>query len=125
MFKKFLITLLFISFSLLPAFSVDLDSLLNRYERVFIYFYTSNCGYCDKFNPIYDKITSAFDGKNCKFIKIDAENPNNMKIMMELGAFYVPYVIMLDNKNKQAKSVVPKCLLNYACTKDAVDKFVN
>ena len=45
--------------------------------------------------------------------------------MQHLGVTYVPFVGLLSNENKQLNTIVPTCLLDYACVKNATDKFVN
>ena len=47
-----------------------------------------------------------------------------MNLMRASNAFYVPFVVMLDNAKKTAKSVKPDCLLSYACTQNVMDNFI-
>ena len=40
-------------------------------KKTVFYFYSPNCGYCTKFNPIWDKIVD--DHKHIDFRKIDCK----------------------------------------------------
>ena len=123
MLKKLLILISMISLAT-PVFAGEYETALREYKRFVLYMYTSNCGYCTKFNPIYSKLTSKYAGK-CKFVKIDADTEYGATLMHNLEAYYVPYVVMVDSHNKTMHRITPQCLLNYACMQDAVDKFVN
>ena len=120
MFKKIL--LIFLLYLTLPCFSQGVGDSTNH--KVFLYLYTENCGYCVKFAPIYDKLEQIY-GKQCVFLKQDASTKQGVSLMKEFNAFYVPYVLLVNYEKQSIKRVAPTCLLNYACVKDAVDKFVN
>ena len=85
--------------------------------------YTKTCGYCDKFQPIYTKISSKYP-KACRFLKIDANTPYGSKLMNDLNARYVPFVVLIDVKKQTLQQLVPNCLIDYSCTKDAVQRFL-
>ena len=119
-----LILCLFLFLSLIPAYAGTVEEAMKSQKKVFIYLYTKNCGYCIKFNPIYEKIKDKFCNK-CKFIKLDAETPYGMKIMQDLQGVFVPYTIFIDNKHKKLYKLQLDCLLDYACMVNAVDVFVN
>lgn len=108
---------------ILPVYSGEYEDALNSNDKVFLYMYTQQCGYCRKFEPIYNKLRLN-NAKSCKFLKIDASSRYGNGIMRDLGAAYVPYVVVIDTKRSVARSVAPSCLLDYACIKDVVDKFV-
>lgn len=110
-------------FFVLPAFSGVYEDAFNTSDKVFVYFYTSDCGYCVRFNPIFEKISEKF-ANNCKFVKVNVSEDYGNKLMQQFGAYYVPYVVMINSSNKTMRTIDPTCLLNYSCTKDAVDKFV-
>ena len=86
--------------------------------------YTDDCSYCVKFEPAYEKLFQKYN-KDCKFLKIDANTAYGNSLMRSLNAFYVPYVALINNKKQTMQNVTPTCLLNYACTKDAVEKFID
>ena len=123
MLRKFLCILLI--FLALPAFSGELEESLKTHDKVFLYMYTSECSYCEKFNPIYEKISRIYGGKKCKFLKIDAMTQYGTSIMKNLGVTYVPFVALMNKNDKQIKTIVPTCLIDYACAKNSVVKFVN
>ena len=123
MLRKFL-CILFL-FLTLPVFSGELEDAFKTHEKVFVYMYTAECNYCVKFNPIYEKISNLFSSKKCKFLKIDAMTTYGTSVMQSLGVTYVPFVGLLNRENKQINTIVPTCLLDYACAKNATDKFIN
>lgn len=86
--------------------------------------YAKDCNFCVKFDPIYEKLMQKYD-KDCKFVKIDANTEYGNGLMRSLNAYYVPYVSMINNKKQTLQNVTPTCLLNFACMKDAVDKFIH
>lgn len=110
-------------FITLPAFSGEYEEALRTHNKIFLYMHTPQCGYCVKFNPVYEKISKKY-GDNCKFLKIDANTEYGGTLMRSLRAYYVPYVAMINVKKQTMYSITPKCLLNYACTQDAVEKFI-
>ena len=85
MLKIFLMILSFLFF-LQPANASELDVDLKKYDKVFLYLYANDCGYCVKFNPYYNKLASLYNSKNCKFIKIDAMTEEGNKIGQNFGA---------------------------------------
>ncbi len=87
--------------------------------------YTNDCGYCDKFNPIYNKVQGIYNGRKCKFLKIDAMTEYGTAIMRDLQVTYVPFVALINKNSAQFKTIVPTCLLDFACTKNAIEKFIN
>lgn len=109
-------------FMILPAFADNKTVTINN--KVFLYMYTKDCGYCDKFIPNYNKLEQVY-GKKCSFLKQDASTEYGTNLMNEFKAFYVPFVALIDYEKHTIHRVAPTCLLNYACIKDAVDKFVN
>ena len=109
--------------SILPVFANTERDSLRPNNKQFLYFYTSDCGYCVRFNPIYNRLKNKFK-KNCDFIKIDASTDSGNLMMREYNAYYVPYVILVDNHSKTMNRLSPNCLLNYSCSKDAVEKLI-
>lgn len=122
MFKKILLIATFLL--LLPAFAGEYEDALKSGDKIFLYLYTPECGYCTKFNPNYNKLSSIY-GNKCKFLKINAATTYGNSIMRNFNAYYVPYVSIIDNKKHTFSRIDPSCLLNYACVQDAVNKFVN
>ena len=108
----------------LPAFSGELEEASRRNARVFLYMYTPECGYCKQFDPIYNLYEKKY-GKNCAFLKINANTEYGSYLMRQMRASYVPYVALINNNKQTLQRVAPTCLLNNACTKDALEKFVS
>jgi len=120
--KKILILLFVLSINL-PTFAGVFEEAIKHNDKIFLYMYSKDCSYCDKFTPNYNKIYQKYNG-SCKFLKVDANTEYGGTLMRSLSAFYVPYVAMVDNKNKIIKTVTPTCMLNYGCILDAVNKFI-
>lgn len=110
-------------FVILPAFSGELEDAAKIHDKIFLYLYAKDCSYCVKFNPVYNNISQKY-GKNCKFLKINADTEYGMNLMRASNALYVPFVVMLDNASKTAKSIKPECLLSYVCTQKVVENFI-
>lgn len=122
MFKKFLLILFLLM--ALPVWAGEFEEASRQYNKIFLYLYTRDCGYCQRFNPVYDKLVQRYGG-SCKFLKINAATEYGNFLMRRVRGSYVPYVVMVNNQKQTMQRITPTCLLNYACTKDAVDKFVN
>ena len=108
---------------ILPVCAGVFEDAIVKSDNVFLYLYMKNCDYCVKFNPNYDKLTREF-GKNCKFLKIDASSKYGNELGHALGAQYVPFVAMVNNKTKVIKTVNPTCLLSYSCVQNNMKKFL-
>ena len=121
MLKKLLITLFLLM--ALPVFAGEFEDARRSYSKIFLYLYTPECKYCKEFSPIYDRLLQRY-GRNCKFVKIDANTEYGNSVMRSVMGSYVPYVILLNTEKQTLQRVTPTCLLNYSCVKDAVNKFV-
>ena len=110
-------------FVILPAFSGELEAAAKIHDKILLYLYTKDCSYCVKFNPVYNNISQKY-GKNCKFLKINADTEYGASLMYASNALYVPYVVLIDNASKTAKSIKPECLLSYVCTQKVVENFI-
>ena len=121
MLNKLLVIILSLIF--LPAFAGELENSLTAGDNVFLYLFTKNCGYCDKFNPVYKKIEKTFSN-DMKFIKIDADSAYGRSLMRTFRASYVPFVIYASGKSGDAVQFAPNCLLSYSCTEKVLNKFV-
>ena len=91
--------------------------------KTLLYLYTPYCGYCKKFDVIYDKIVGIF-GNKCNFKKVDASTIEGQKLMQEYDGVFVPYVLFIDKKTNYKAFLAPNCLLSYSCTNNAVENFV-
>ena len=107
-----------------PVYSGELENSLEAGENIFLYLYTKNCGYCEKFNPVYKKIETTFN-KNIKFIKIDAYTAYGRYLMKSFKANYVPYVVFINSKSNDAVEFAPNCLLSYSCSEKALRDMSN
>ena len=121
MLKRFLFLLSLILVT--PVWAGEYEDA-NRFDaHVFLYLQTPECGYCRQFDPIYAKLEKKYHNE-CKFVKIDANTDYGYSVMQKIGAHYVPYVLLINNQRQTIQRVLPQCLLNNACIKDAVEKFV-
>ena len=122
MFKK--IFLIFILSLFLPAIAGEYEDAIKSNNYVLLYMYTPKCGYCAKFNPIYNKIKTVY-GKKYKFVKVDASTEYGKKLMWDCGAYYIPYVLLVNNQTRSIGKIQQECLFNYACMQHALDNFSN
>ena len=99
------------------------EEALKQNERVFIYIYTQNCGYCVKFKPIYEKLAVKYAPK-CKFVKIDADTEYGKNLARAFGVRFVPYVVLANSKMGQTALMPPNCLLHFECADDIMRGFV-
>ena len=92
--------------------------------KTMLYLYSSDCGYCVKFEPIFKKVSEAFAGK-CNFKKVDARSIEGQKLMQKYNGVFVPYVLIIDDSTDYKAFISPNCILSYACTSNAIGNFVN
>ena len=107
----------------LPVFAGELEDALKSNSKIFLYLYMDKCTYCEKFKPIQERIAQKYN-KKCAFVKVDATTDYGVSLMKNSGTFYVPSVILLDYNKQTMNRVVPQCMLEYSCLKDAVDEFI-
>ncbi len=117
------IFLLFIIASfIIPAYAGELENALNNKEDVFLYLYTSLCGTCKRFNPVYENLMNDY-GKKYRFIKINAETSYGYNLAKRYNAMYVPFVLLINNK--KVWQLDSSCLIDSMCTLEALNKFKN
>ena len=123
MIKKYLLILSFLIYSI-PVSASELEKLFNRNDKLFLYLHTSNCAYCIKFSPIYEKLRKKYSDK-CDFIKMNANTQQGYRLMYETRASYVPNVIIADTKKQLLSKITPDCLLNETCVNKIVKNFID
>ena len=123
MLKKILLSLLFLGVMAFPAFAGVYEDALKNNKKVFLYLYVDKCKYCSNFEPIYKKVSSTY-GKQCKFLKVNADTKEGYHLMKLFGARYVPFVIIADSDLQEISQIEPNCLLNFKCTNYFVDRFI-
>ena len=120
MLKRLILILAF--FWILSVFAES--KTVTENNKVFLYMYTKECSYCDKFIPNYNKLEQLY-GKKCTFLKQNASTDYGTGLMNDFKATHVPFVALIDYEKHTIQRVAPTCLLNYACVKNAVDKFIS
>ena len=120
MIKRIIILLSFLITA--PSFAGELENAIRDNDYVFLYLYTKNCGYCKKFNPVYEKTYKNHNTKY-KFVKIDADSRYGEQILRHYRAYYVPYVVLINTKANKNVQVASNCLLSTACINNAVKNF--
>lgn len=121
MIKK-VITIFFLLCVITPVFAGVYENALKEKKSAFLYLYTKDCGYCKKFNPVYEKLLKAHS-KDCPFFKIDAMTPYGMKLMKDFRTNYVPFVVV--SKNDVFIIINMRCLENYSCTEKVFNNVIN
>lgn len=99
------------------------EDALKQNERVFLYIYTQNCGYCVRFKPIYEKLATKYSQK-CRFVKVDADTEYGKSLARVFGVRFVPYVVLANSKMGQTALLPPNCLLHFECADDVMRGFV-
>ena len=120
MLKKFLLG--FMIFSMLPIYAGELEKSLNNNQDVFLYLYTSFCGTCKQFNPIYENVEKN-NSNRYKFFKINAETPYGYSLARRYRIAYVPFVALINSKKVWQLDI--SCLVDTKCTDEALSKFKN
>ena len=99
------------------------EDALKQNERVFLYIYTQNCGYCVRFKPIYEKLATKYSQK-CRFVKVDADTEYGKSLARVFAVRFVPYVVLANSKMGQTALLPPNCLLHFECADDVMRGFV-
>lgn len=118
MLKK-LICILFLC-TILPVCAGLYDEAIKKNDKVFLYLYSAKCGYCMRFNPIYQRISKMYDTR-FQFVKLDVTTPEGTKLARQFAIRYVPFVVIIDKGN--AMEIPSKCLLEFSCMDSTVSKF--
>lgn len=121
MFKRSLLTLAMLIITL-PVFAGELENAFTQNDNVFLYLYSSTCGYCTKFNPIYEKLKKNYN-TTYAFVKLNVNTYYGHKIYRAYNGRFVPYVLLLNQKKNRAIYINPNCLLEYSCITQEVNKF--
>ena len=108
----------------LNVYAGELENAINANDYVFLYMHTPNCGYCKKFNPIYENLVKTY-GSEITFVKIDASNRYGFNIMRSYNARYVPFVVLIKSKERKGWQVDTRCLLDNACINKTIKEFKN
>lgn len=121
MYRVLLTFLMLICFSA-SAFCGEYEKAIKENNKLLVYFYAPKCTYCVKFAQIYELLEKNYNNK-CKFLKIDITTDYGKSLIQEFNVYYVPYVFLLNNEKRLLQKFDSKCLLNYSCMKDAIEKF--
>ena len=123
--KKIVFVILFFLVVLLslPLLAGPYENALKTNDKVVVYLYAQNCKYCVRFEPVYKKVSEMYD-KRCKFLRVDAESKEGLKLMKLFGARYVPFVVLADSKNSEVYQIEPNCLVSFKCTNYFIDRFL-
>ena len=121
MIKKFL--LISIITLTLSVNAGEYEDALKNNDKIFLYFYTKECGYCQKFTPLFEKFSNIY-GEKCIFLKIDANSNYGRDLAFKFHVRFLPHVVLVDTKKEKGLVIIPNCLLQYACTNDVIKEFV-
>ena len=102
-----------------PTYAGVYEDAIKKHEHVFLYLYTDECGYCNKFNPVYEKLLSKYNGK-IGFVKVNTRTPYGAYLGYSFRVRYVPYVVITDSKTRNSTQISTNCILNYKCAENAV-----
>lgn len=104
----------------LPVFAGEVENSLNQGHNVFLYLYSSNCGYCKLFAPKYDKLSKMYDGQY-NFYKFNAGTQYGHDLLLRYKGHYVPYVLLINNK--KTIQILPNCLSDMVCVEKEMKLF--
>ena len=120
---RFILCFLSLLFLLNPVFAGSFEDALKSSDNVVLYMSSPTCGYCKKFEPIYEKLNHAY-GNKCKFVKVDVTTKYGQSLASQVGVRVVPFVMLFKTKQKMMTSIAPECLLDYACISKEVGQFI-
>ena len=109
--KKFIVFLILSLF--VPAFANEYKNAISSGSDVLVYFYSTSCISCKKFNPVYDEI--AKNRKDIKCVKVNVETSDGNALFRKYHGFYIPYLILTSSKTKKTVSVSPSCAYDNMC----------
>lgn len=109
--------------AMVPAYAGPVEDAMKSSDKVFLYLYTPSCGACKQFNSLYMGFTRKY-GQQCKFVKVNASTQYGAKIAMSVGLKYVPWVVLIDSKNKTRKHLKWECLRHPECSKKSIEAFI-
>lgn len=103
---------------------VTWDQALSMNKPIAIEFYTQWCGYCKKFAPILESLSSEYSSKY-SFVKIDAESPENKDLVQSFGISSYPSFFLVDPKSKKYIFIEQSIYTNPKLVKKEMDNFYN
>ena len=119
---KRLFVVIFLLVFVAPSLAGEYENALIKNKNTLLYIYSSNCSYCVKFEPIYEKISKTF-GDKYNFVKVSADTQYGNQLMRKFGARFVPYVVITDKKTHENSLIAPACLTNLACSEKVLKDY--
>ena len=111
-------------FLTLPVFAGEFEDALVKYDNVFLYIYTPDCSVCRQFDEKYKKLAKIYD-KHYGFVKVDASNAYGRILLRSFWGQYVPFVVLVSEKNRTASRIEPDCIMDMACLEKSIKDFQN
>lgn len=122
MLKKILI-IVFITICT-PIFAGEYEDAIKSNDNVLLYLYAPSCNYCKIFNPNYENFVKIFQ-KKCKFLKINTETSYGRRLAEQFRIKFVPYVILVKNRESKGIVITPNCLIEYSCSEKILNDYLN
>ena len=66
-------------------------------KKTIYYFYADYCGYCKRFNPLFNKLKRKYKDK-IQLKKIDGKKPENQKLITDYGIKLFPTLVVKETK---------------------------
>lgn len=120
MFKRFFCILTL--FLLLPVNAGEYEEALKSQDKIFLYLYSSNCSYCVKFEPVYNKLLALYKNQY-KFVKVNTDTAYGKSLASKLQIYFVPFVLITDKGKNESAVVAPQCITNLACAEKVLKDF--
>jgi len=88
---------------------INLESYLNKNEKVIVKFYADWCGVCKAFEPQFKRMAQK-SGEHITFLEINA--PDNPKSRLSAGVYSLPFFASYENGKLKEKisSADPKAV---------------
>jgi len=77
--------------------SHKLKSSGGKKKKTIYYFYADYCGYCKRFNPLFNKLKRKYKDK-IQLKKIDGKKPENQKLITDYGIKLFPTLVVKETK---------------------------
>ena len=85
--------------------------MINNNKKTLYYFYADYCGFCQRFNPMWEELKKKHN--NIDFIKIDGVDAKNNDLKNEYNVQYFPTLVMKGSKNIFKDDRTEDNILNY------------
>ena len=103
----------------------SMEKAIKKNKPVIALFYTDWCGYCQKFVPVFKKLSNDKDiKKNFAIAYINAEDPSNFVYTAQYDIKGYPTLYLIDNIKNKKEQVEPVELFGFNAKENLKIKFL-